>query len=342
MSASGGAGGEDRALEVPSVSIGEIQELVADDLESVERLFRECLSSPTSIVREIGSFVSEGEGKRVRPILHLLCSRMCGYRGPHHVLMATVLELIHSATLIHDDIIDEATTRRGRPSVNHRWGNNLTVLFGDYMFAKAMETALQAESLEIMNQLADVTLRMTEGEMLQTNYVGRLDLTEREYLALVERKTAALFACSCETAGILAGAGSERRAALRRFGFELGFAFQIIDDLLDFTGDEETLGKPAASDLREGKVTLPVIDLLDRDVPRARSLAQAIMDGGRPEMDEIGELTALLRQHGSLVRAARRAREYAGRASAGLGAFDDGPSRRALEALPDLLVLRDR
>jgi octaprenyl-diphosphate synthase len=329
-------------LQDPAPTASTAPELVEERLAAVEAMFRENLASPTSIVREIGSFVAEGEGKRVRPTLHLLCARLCGYEGPHDVLIATVMEFIHSATLIHDDIIDEATTRRGRPSVNYRWGNNITVLFGDYMFAKAMEMALRAESLAIMDRLADVTLRMTEGEMLQTRYVGRIDLSVDEYLGLVERKTAALFACSCETAGLLAGLDEDGCAALAAYGLDLGFAFQIVDDILDFTADSETLGKPTASDLREGKVTLPLIDLLTGGSERARSLARTIMDAGRPDSPEIAELTDLLRSSGALDRARLRARGYAERAAEGLNRFAAGPARTALQGLPGLLLRRER
>ena len=342
MSAPGRA---ERLLQDPAPTPAEIHELVAERLDAVEALFRDNLASPVRIVREIGSFLAEGGGKRVRPTLHLLASDLVGYRGPHAVLLAAVLEYIHSATLIHDDIIDEAATRRGRPSVNRRWGNNLTVLFGDYLFAKAMEMALQAGSLRIMERLAEVTLRMAEGEMLQTRYAGNLDLTEAEYLDLVERKTAALFACCCETAGILAGVDAQAERALRRYGRHVGMAFQIVDDLLDVTGDAERLGKPAGSDLREGKVTLALIDLLGSSssaAARARTLARRVMDEGRPDAPECAELTALLRESGALKRAQLRAQQHASQAVEELSSFSDGPARRALAAVPDFLLNRDR
>ena len=328
-----------RAVKDPAT---DVRTLVADRLEGVESLFRENLASPVGIVSEIGGFVSEGEGKRVRPTLHLLCSSLCNYEGKDDILIATVLEFIHSATLIHDDVIDEARTRRGRDSINERWGNNVTVLFGDYMLAKAMEMALRVGSLAVMERLAAVTLRMTEGEMLQTRYVGRIDLTEEEYLDLVERKTAALFACCCELAGILAGVNEKRLAALRRYGLNLGLAFQLVDDLLDYTGDAATLGKPTASDLREGKVTLALIGLLEQESGEARDLAEMIMAEGRPEMPEIAKLGTLLREGGAIAWAYERAKTYAESAAGELVIFDDSPSRRALQSLPDLLLFRVR
>jgi len=319
----------------------EIIPLVADELRRVEAMFRESLASPVGIVDEIGQFVTEGGGKRVRPTLHLLGTQLCGYKGPHGVLLATVVELIHCATLIHDDIIDEATTRRGRESVNYSWGNNITVLFGDYMFAKAMETALGAGSLRVMEKLAEVTLRMTEGEMLQTRYVGRLDLTLEEYLDLVERKTAALFACCCELAGMLAGVDADREASLRRYGLNLGLAFQLVDDLLDFTGDEATLGKPAANDLREGKATLAVLDLLACGSKEDREMAGRVMSG-TGGADEIELFTRRLQASGAIERAHERARFHARSAIVELERFPECPARRALQSLPDLLLFRDR
>jgi octaprenyl-diphosphate synthase len=325
-----------------SAGRGEILALVADRLQAVEKLFRESLESPLEIVDEIGGFLATGGGKRVRPMLHLLAARLCDYRGTNDVLLGAVLEFIHSATLIHDDIIDSAERRRGRPTANRVWGNSITVLFGDYLYAKAMETALRAGSLEVMEKLAEVTLRMTEGEMLQTRYEGRIDLGEGEYFDLIERKTAELFAACCELAGMLAQTDDARREALRRYGLNLGLAFQVVDDLLDFVGDAETLGKPAARDLCEGKVTLPLIELLDGGPPRARELAVAIMANRDTEAPEIAELANLLAESGALDRAHRRARDHASVAVLALDPFPDGPAKEALRAVPDLLLYRDK
>ena len=317
-----------------------IAELIAADLVRVEGMFRENLASPVKIVEEISDFIAASGGKRVRPTLHLLTAQLCGSRGPHHIRLATVLEFIHTATLIHDDIIDGATTRRGRTSANRRWGNSTTVLFGDYLFAKAMDMALGVGRLEVMERLAEVTLRMTEGEMLQTRYVGRLDLSETEYLDLVERKTAALFGCCCELAGLVAGVDETRLAALRSYGTDLGMAFQLVDDLLDFTGDSATMGKPAASDLREGKATLAVLDLMSSGPAEATDLARSAIEDGDP--DAIARLTDWLHEHGAIERSRRRARLFAESAVQQLDAFDRGPAYEALAGMPELLLSRDR
>jgi octaprenyl-diphosphate synthase len=339
-----GSGRAERVVPGSRVTHAEIYALVAEPLIQVEAQFREHLASPVAIVDELGSFVAGGGGKRVRPTLHLMCTRLCAYDGPHDVLLATVLEFIHCATLIHDDIIDEASVRRGRPSVNEKWGNNVTVLFGDYLFAKAMQLALRADNLQVMEKLAEVTLRMTEGEMLQTRYAGRIDLTEPEYVQLIEKKTASLFGCCCELAGILAGESDARREALRRYGLYLGLAFQVVDDLLDFTGDLKTLGKPAASDLREGKATLSVIDALSGGNAEIRQLVEKVMATGEEASDDdaIVRLTERLHDCGAVARSQERARDYAARAEAELAVFEDSPARHALLSLPDLLLDRDR
>ena len=320
----------------------EIIPLVSDRLEQVELRFRENLESPIAIVGEIGEFVAQGGGKRIRPALHLLCAQLCDYDGPHDVLLGTVVEFIHCATLIHDDIIDEAKTRRGRPSVNFNWGNDISVLFGDYMFAKAMEMALQAGSLRVMQKLAEVTLRMTEGEMLQTRYLGRVDLTVEEYVDLIEKKTASLFACCCELGGMLAGVDEKRELALRRYGIHLGLLFQLVDDLLDLTSDSETLGKPTACDLREGKATLAVLDLLATGSKQAKELVDRAMVAESADGPEVAALTDLLHDSGAIGRAHDRARFHAARARAELDIFDDSPARRALQSLPEVLLFRDR
>jgi octaprenyl-diphosphate synthase len=326
----------------PAFAAAEIQALIAGPLGKVDQMFAENLASPVSIVDEIGEFVARGGGKRVRPTLHLLSARLCDYRGPHDILLATVLEFIHCATLIHDDIIDEAKTRRGRPSVNAAWDNNVTVLFGDYLFAKAMEMALDAESLEVMQKLAEVTLRMTEGEMLQTRYAGRLDLSVDEYMGLVEKKTAALFGCCCELGGMLADEVPERRNALREYGLNLGLAFQLIDDMLDFTGDPAILGKPSANDLHEGKATLAVIELLADGPAEACKLAEVIMKQEGDDGLAIKRLNVMLEESGALTRTRKRASAYATRAKELIRPFDESPAKQAMLALPDLLLDRDR
>jgi octaprenyl-diphosphate synthase len=339
---SGFAAAGDRPRPDLSRSRAAVLSLVAHDLQQVEALFCANLASPIGIVHEIGSFVAEGGGKRIRPALHLLCARLYGATGPSAIVLGTALEMLHCATLIHDDIVDEATLRRGRSSVHSRWGSSVTVLYGDYIFAKAMELALKAQNLTVMEKLALATLRMTEGEMLQTRTLGRLDLTREEYFDIVEKKTAVLFACCCELAGVQAGAGDRELAALSRYGRQLGIAFQIVDDLLDLTSDARTLGKPTASDLREGKVTLAVLELLASGHRGARDVVADVVSGGPGSFAQLATLTRMLQDSGAVERAYALAWTHATAAKAELLAFDEGPVRRALQHLPEWLLLRDR
>jgi octaprenyl-diphosphate synthase len=206
-----------------------------------------------------------------------MTARLAGYRGDRAILYASVVEFIHTATLVHDDIIDDSELRRGRLAVHSRWGNDITVLLGDYLYIKSMALALTQDSLDIIRLLCDVTLRMIEGELFQLTKTGDIDVTAEEYFEIIRRKTAHLFGGCAQIGGMLGGVTSEQAAALWDYGFNLGIAFQIVDDLLDYTADEDTLGKPIASDLREGKVTLPIITVLERGGAPARALVEAIV-----------------------------------------------------------------
>src|SRR6185436_15480772 len=242
----------------------DIIQLVEEDLARVEEIFEAQFRSDVGLVGEIGRYIREGGGKRIRPALLLLACRLCGYRGDRAVLLASVVEFIHTATLLHDDIIDQATVRRGRRSVNSRWGNDVTVLAGDFLYTKSMSMALSQDNLKILRLLSDVTLRMIEGEILEIERNGDVKIGEADHLDIIRRKTADLFSVSMRIGAILGEGGEEREAALASYGENLGICFQMVDDLLDLTADEKVLGKPVANDLREGKVTLPVIFLLRR------------------------------------------------------------------------------
>lgn len=316
---------------------------IEDRLLESENIFRQELASPVEIVEEIGRFVAQAGGKRVRPALHLLTARMLGYAGPHDVSLAAVLEYIHCATLIHDDIIDHATTRRGQSSVHFRWGNPTSVLFGDYLYAKAMKMALRAGSLEVMDTLADVTLNMVEGELLQTRYNGRIDLTREMYLDLVERKTSEFFAACCDLAGTLVGVSEDDRQTLASYGRNLGTAFQLVDDLLDVTGDSRQLGKPAGADLREGKVTLPYLIWLQQDPCEERKarIRRQFSTTEVGQTNDFEDLRAVLEKDGALAAARDEARRHAEMAQSALSRFPRNEAREALEALPELLLSRE-
>ncbi len=320
----------------------DIVQLVEDDLGRVEELFEEQVRSDVALVSEIARYIRDGGGKRIRPALLLLASRLCGCRGERAVLLAAVVEFIHTATLLHDDIIDGATVRRGRRSVNSRWGNDITVLLGDFLYTKAMSMALSQENLPILRLLSDVTLRMIEGQLLEIEHDGDVAVSADAHIDIIKRKTAYLFSACTQIGAMLGGASEDQEQALSRYGLNLGICFQMIDDLLDFTASEEVLGKPVVSDLREGKLTLPAIFLLRRaggDVPG--KVAAVIEDRGFTRVPR-EELLRLARDSGAIDEARRLAVEYAGMARADLTAFERSSCREALACLPDFILARDR
>ncbi len=315
--------------------------LVADKLVQVEEECRRNLRSEVGVIDELGRYIADGGGKRIRPILLLLSAQMCGYRGDRDVLFASVFEFIHTATLVHDDVIDEADLRRGRGSLNARWGNGLTVLLGDYLYIKSMNMALLADDIEIIKVLASITLKMIEGEMIADRRRADINLTEREHLDIIRRKTAYLFSGCGRVAGVLSSSGAEKVEAMADYGMNLGMAFQIIDDLLDFTADESVLGKPVASDLKEGKLTLPLIYLLEKRDPVERALVQTVLDERDFRTVTRNDIIALLRRAKTLEKARDLAASYARRAREALDLFDPSPARDALKALPDFVLSRE-
>jgi octaprenyl-diphosphate synthase len=325
-------------------SVADLKEIVAlveDDLVKVEALFEEQVRSDVGLVAEIGRYIQQGGGKRIRPALLLLGSRLCGYRGDRGILLAAVVEFIHTATLLHDDIIDEATVRRGRRSVNSRWGNDITVLLGDFLYTKSMAMALSQDNLPILRLLSEVTLRMIEGEILEIERNGDLEVTEADHVDIIRRKTADLFGACMRIGAILGRVGDEKEQALASYGLNLGICFQMVDDLLDFTAEEKTLGKPVANDLREGKVTLPMIFLLRKaGRPGIEKVGTVLADRGFGRVSR-EEIVRLAREHGALDEARVLAETYAEAARRDLEVFDRSPYREALQVLPDFILARD-
>ena len=322
--------------------LAQLFEPIRDDLRAVEREFARHVQSQVSVIPAIGNYVKDGGGKRIRPAVLLMAARMAGYTGERAVLYASVLEFIHTATLVHDDIIDEAELRRGRDAAHTRWGNHLAVLFGDFLYLKSMSLALTQDNLDIIRLLCDVTLRIVEGEIYQLTKKGVVDLTEEEHLDIVRRKTAFLFAGCARIGGMLAPITMEQQEALWDYGLHIGMAFQVIDDLLDFTGEETALGKPVGGDLREGKMTLPVIHLLSCGDGRAAALVRKIVHEQNVTRDEWRELRALLAQARSIDYAQSMAVEFVERAKRALRAFPPSGARDALLFLPDYVLSRDR
>jgi octaprenyl-diphosphate synthase len=323
-------------------ALSQIFEPVRADLERVDREFARHVESQVSLIPTIGKYIQTSGGKRIRPAVLLMAARLAGYKGDRAVLYAAVIEFIHTATLVHDDIIDDSELRRGRLAVHSRWGNDITVLLGDYLYIKSMAMALTHDTLDIVRLLCDVTLRMIEGELYQLTKNGDADITEDEHFEIIRRKTAYLFGGSAQIGGMLGSVTAEQQEALREYAFNLGIAFQIVDDLLDFTGDAAALGKPIGADLREGKMTLPLIHLLRQRHAAGERIVREIIATRTTTEAQWNELLQVLSEHRSIDYAFRRAEEFAERARKPLNAFPPSAERDALLALPDYVVSRDR
>jgi len=322
--------------------LARIFEPIQGDLEAVEEAYARHIQSRVELIPEIGRYLQRSGGKRVRPAVLLMAARLAGYSGDQAVNYASVVEFIHTATLVHDDIIDNADLRRGRAAVHSRWGNDITVLLGDYLYIKSMGMALTYDNLDLVRLLCDVTLRMIEGELYQLTKAGDVDITEDDHFEIIRRKTAYLFGGCAEIGGLLGDVTADQRRALREYGFNLGVAFQLVDDLLDYTADRTALGKPIGGDLREGKVTLPAILLLQRDGGRSSELIRAAVAERTISPEDWEELKSLLHEHQAVEHAYDRAVEYASQAKVCLEAFSPSPERDSLAALPDYVLARDR
>jgi octaprenyl-diphosphate synthase len=334
--------GHPAAVEEPNLTARRIFSLIARELDLVEEEFERQARSNIQVIAYIGDYLRASGGKRVRPALTLLSTGAVGgtAAGPNVVRMATVMEFLHTATLVHDDIIDNAETRRNRPSINSRFGNQTAVLMGDWLYMSAFETSLQERSLQVLDILTAVTRQMTEGELLQLTLIGRTDVSEEQYFDVLRRKTAYLFSACCEIGAILGGGARAEQEALRDYGLNLGTAFQLVDDLLDFTSTDGALGKPAGVDLLEGKVTLPLIHLLAAE-PRMRGAVQQVMRDGSYREHTRQTFLRAAEQNGALERARARADAYADAAVSALGALGPSPYRDALRSIPAYILERE-
>jgi octaprenyl-diphosphate synthase len=325
------------------LELSKIFEPVREELTRVEKEFSRHLESRVDLIPQMGKYIQMSGGKRVRPAVLLMAARLCGYHGDKAVLNAAVVEFIHTATLVHDDIIDEAETRRGRLSAHSRWGNDITVLMGDYLYIRSMALALTQDTLEVVRLLCDVTLKMIEGELFQLTKAGDPDITEAEHFEIINRKTAHLFGGCAEIGGLLGKCSPAQREALRAYGFSLGLAFQIVDDVLDYTADERALGKPIGGDLREGKVTLPVIFMLQRADDPTRALVREVVTTRQVTPEAWKVIKDQLVLHGAVEEAYDRAVGYAQEAKRAItGAFAPSVERESLTALCDYVLSRDR
>ncbi len=315
-------------------------EPIAGPLAATEELIRRKLASDVPFIARAGEYLFAAGGKRMRPALLLLSARLLDRLGDEAVTYAAVAEFIHTATLIHDDIIDHADLRRGRRTVHSMWGSNLTVLLGDWLYTTAMRMAIEHDNLLVIDLFCKATLRMTEGELLALERLGAIGLTAEQYFEIIDRKTAALFAAACAAPALIEPAVEKHRTALTRYGRALGTCFQLVDDLLDFTADPEELGKPVLSDLREGKLTLPIILALPRLQEDERGkVAQVLSDRGFQRVDA-AQILELVQREGIIDEVGEVARQWAERAREALSDLPDGDARAALEGAPTFVLRR--
>ncbi|MCK7552052.1 octaprenyl diphosphate synthase [Marinobacter goseongensis] len=315
-----------------------IYDTVADDFSRVNDLIIKRLSSDVPMVEKIAHYIIESGGKRLRPLLVLLSSRAAGYRQDDHLKLAAVIEFLHTATLLHDDVVDTSDMRRGRSTANARWGNAPSVLVGDFLYARAFQMMVELQNLRIMDVLSHATAVIAEGEVMQLMNVKNPDLDESQYMEVIHNKTAMLFEASSHTGALLAGADNTQEAALKDYGKHLGLAFQLVDDVLDYRGDAEAMGKNVGDDLAEGKTTLPLIYAMERGVEEERQLIrQAIRKGG---LDDLPAILGIVESSGALEYTMAKAREQAALAADCLDALPDSPYRESLNLLTELAVAR--
>jgi len=316
-------------------------ELVQTDLQEVEREISVESVASIDAITTINQYLQAGGGKRLRPALLLLCSRLFGPPTACARRLAAVVEMIHTATLVHDDVIDLARKRRGRPSTNVIWGNHMAVLAGDWLYMQAFQVALRERNFHLLEVLISLTQMMVEGELLQLERLQKLDISEADYMELVDRKTASLFSACARLGAIAAGASEAQENQLTDFAWNLGMAFQLVDDILDFTSTEKVLGKPSGNDLREGKVTLPLIYALEVASPAERQTIATILADGSYENVPFMQVLKILERHESIQRAYERARGFTDKAHLLIATFPESPAQRALRDIVDLVTERE-
>jgi octaprenyl-diphosphate synthase len=327
--------------KIKHMSRHEVMSLIASDLSHVEKTIGVDTVCSIDAVTEINRHLQNGGGKRLRPVLLLLAAGACGERSDAAIRLGAVVEIIHTATLVHDDVIDGADVRRGLPSTNRQWGNQTSVLAGDWLYMHAFNLALQQRNFHVLDLLIDLTQMMVEGELMQKEWVGCIDINEEEHSQLVRRKTACLFA-ACTRLGSIVSGGSNFEQPLADYGWNLGMAFQLIDDILDFTADEAVLGKPVGGDLREGKVTLPLIFALQRCTQEERESVQTVLRDGGYATASVDTIRTMVEKHNGIKDARRCALKYTDTAVAQLDRLPESDYKRALHTVSDWIVDRDR
>ncbi len=320
--------------------IQEVFGLVKDDIKMMEDGFRKNLNSDVWLIAKVGEYILSSGGKRFRPLVMLLSSRLCGYRGERHTQLAVVVEFIHTATLLHDDVVDNARLRRGAVSANTVWGGGASILVGDYLLSKAFSLAIAHGNDRMLKVLAQTTTRMAEGEVMQLLKHSDVNITEKEYLEVITGKTAALFSASAQLAAILGEVNLEREVALANYGMGLGVAYQLMDDCLDYISTDEDLGKSVGSDLREGKVTLPLIQAYRKGSGAEKALIKEALDADELTDARLKDVIAVINRHGGIDYTLEKARAHVEGSKKDLDIFEPDLEKMALIAVADFVIDR--
>ena len=317
-----------------------LQGLVGDDLGRVNEVILRRMDSRVALIPQLAGHIIAAGGKRLRPMLTLGAAALCGYRGNRHIPLAASVEFIHTATLLHDDVVDESDLRRGNATANVLWGNQASVLVGDFLFSRAFQVMVEAGDMNVLKILSDASAVIAEGEVLQLETANNTETTEDAYLEVISAKTAALFAAACRIGAVVAERPTAEETALESFGKNLGIAFQLVDDALDYAAREAVLGKTIGDDFREGKVTLPVVLAFRRGTAPEREFWRRCIEAGEQEGGDLERAVDLIRRHGALDDTVERARHYGAMARDALGLFPDGEVKRALDQVIDFCIER--
>ncbi len=321
-------------------SLDKLHALIADDLKAVNEEILKRMQSPVALIPQLASHIVAAGGKRLRPMLTLASAELCGYKGKRHVTLATCVEFIHTATLLHDDVVDESELRRGRDTANAIFGNSASVLVGDFLFSRSFELMVEDGSLKVLGILSRASSVIAEGEVLQLMTTNDTETGETQYLQVIESKTAQLFAAACQIGAVVADRPKVEEDALEAFGMNLGVVFQLIDDVLDYQADQEKLGKTVGDDFREGKITLPVILAFRRGDEEERTFWRRTLEDLEQTDDDLAHAIKLMKKHDALSDSIERARHYGAIARDALGIFKDCPEKRALIDLIDFCIQR--
>lgn len=318
-----------------------VTKLIADDLTSLESTIQKLITTKIGFIKEIVNHIIRSGGKRVRPILIILTARLCGYKGEKHIPYAAIIEFIHTATLLHDDVVDNAQTRRGSSTANTVWGNEPSVLVGDFLFSKSFELMAHNGNEEIMKIMSEATTSLAEGEILELLKTCDADTTEEEYFEIIKNKTASLFSAACEVGAILGKVNQEKRAALRDFGYNLGMAFQLTDDVLDYVSYDAVLGKRVGTDLKEGKVTLPLIHVMKSSTEKEKTYINAVLNKASVTAQDFTRVGKIIKKYNGVEYTVNTTRQFVENAKLNLQAFRPSAHKESLITLADYILARE-